>query len=89
MVTDFEGVGTVDASESVLLSPWLLICTFFGSLFLAFAKRRHELLNLDDPGKHRRVLQQYSPKFIDLLVGISAGTVIMSYALYTLWPSFF
>jgi hypothetical protein len=71
----------------VLLSPWLLVCTFFGSLFLAFAKRRSELLGLDDPGEHRPVLALYTPALLDQLLSLAAGTVILAYALYTLWPS--
>ena len=81
------GFGNSADGGSVLLSPWLLLCTFFGSLFLAFAKRRSELTNLEDPSKHRRVLAQYSPALLDQLVSLAAGTVIVSYALYTLWPS--
>ena len=81
------GFGAAGGAESVLLSPWLLICTFFGSLFLAFAKRRSELLALDDPGGHRPVLSRYSAPLLDQLVSLSAGTVIVAYALYTLWPS--
>lgn len=84
VVTGFGGVG---APESVLLSPWLLLCTFFGALFLAFAKRRSELLALDEPGAHRPVLDSYSAPLLDQLVSLSAGTVILAYALYTLWPS--
>jgi 4-hydroxybenzoate polyprenyltransferase len=84
VVTSFEGAGS---PESVLLSPWLLICTFFGSLFLAFAKRRNELLDLDDPDGHRPVLARYTAPLLDQLVSLSAGAVILAYALYTLWPS--
>ena len=79
--------GSPVAAENVLLSPWLLVCTFFGSLFLAFAKRRSELLSLDDPGKHRPVLALYTPALLDQLLSLSAGTVILAYALYTLWPN--
>ncbi len=81
------GFGAEGNSEAVLLSPWLLVCTFFGSLFLAFAKRRSELLTLDEPAAHRPVLGKYSAPLLDQLVGLSAGTVILAYALYTLWPS--
>jgi 4-hydroxybenzoate polyprenyltransferase len=81
------GFGAEGNGESVLLSPWLLICTFFGSLFLAFAKRRSELLTLENPGAHRPVLASYSAALLDQLVSLSAGTVILGYALYTLWPS--
>jgi 4-hydroxybenzoate polyprenyltransferase len=82
-----NGVVMALEGENVLLSPWLLICTFFGALFMAFGKRRNELLNLDNPGAHRRVLTLYSPALLDQLVGLSAGIVILAYALYTLWPS--
>ncbi|MCB1162582.1 MAG: decaprenyl-phosphate phosphoribosyltransferase [Candidatus Krumholzibacteriia bacterium] len=84
VVTAFGGAS---GPGSVLLSPWLLVCTFFGSLFLAFAKRRSELLELDEPGRHRPVLARYNGPLLDQLVGLSAGVVILAYALYTLWPS--
>jgi len=44
------------------LSPWLLVCTFFGALFLALAKRRRELTNAGvSAGGQRSVLQLYTP----------------------------
>ncbi|MBM4117853.1 decaprenyl-phosphate phosphoribosyltransferase [bacterium] len=81
--------GFADGNEqgSVLLSPWLLVCTFFGALFLAFAKRRSELVALAAPEDHRPVLSRYSAGLLDQLLGLSAGIVILAYALYTLWPS--
>lgn len=72
---------------AVLLSPWLLVCTFFGALFLAFAKRRSELVAVAVPDQHRPVLSRYSAALLDQLLGLSAGAVILAYALYTLWPS--
>ncbi|MDH4036689.1 MAG: decaprenyl-phosphate phosphoribosyltransferase [Candidatus Krumholzibacteria bacterium] len=72
--------------ENIEISPWLLICTLFLSLFLAFCKRRHELLFVENPGNHRETLQEYSPALLDQLVGISAGGSVLSYALYTIWP---
>lgn len=84
IVTDF---GDSLNSDRVLLSPWLLVCTFFGSLFMAFGKRRNELLSQEDPGRTRRVLAQYSSSLLDHLLTLSAGAVILAYALYTLWPS--
>ncbi len=81
------GFADVAGEGAVLLSPWLLLCTFFGALFLAFAKRRSELLGLEAPGGHRPVLGHYSAGLLDQLLGLSAGVVILAYALYTLWPS--
>lgn len=68
------------------ISPWLLICTLFLSLFLAFCKRRHELVTMANAGKHRRSLQEYSPALLDQLVGITAGGSVLAYAIYTIWP---
>ena len=84
LVTGF-GDGTEEGA--VLLSPWLLMCTFFGALFLAFAKRRSELLGLEAPDGHRPVLGSYTAALLDQLLGLSAAAVILAYALYTLWPS--
>jgi 4-hydroxybenzoate polyprenyltransferase len=70
----------------VEISPWLLICTLFLSLFLAFCKRRHELLTIENPRDHRASLHEYSPALLDQLVSISAGGSVLSYALYTIWP---
>jgi 4-hydroxybenzoate polyprenyltransferase len=80
-VEALEGFG-----ENIEISPWLLICTLFLSLFLAFCKRRHELLFVENPGNHRETLQEYSPALLDQLVSISAGGSVLSYALYTIWP---
>jgi 4-hydroxybenzoate polyprenyltransferase len=76
----------VDIDQTIELSPWLLICTLFLSLFLAFCKRRHELLSMTEASKHRESLAEYSPVLIDQLVGISASGAVLSYSLYTIWP---
>ena len=74
-------------SPGTELSPWLLVCTFFGALFLALAKRRRELANRTE-GAHeqRMVLTHYTPALVDGLLLVSAASSLMSYALYTIWP---
>jgi len=84
LVTGIENGGA--PAGSAFLSPWLLVTTFFGALFLAFAKRRGEL-QLDHAKKHRSVLVFYSPRLLDQLLTLSAGVVLLTYALYTLWPA--
>ena len=75
-------------SPETVLSPWLLVCTFFGALFLALAKRRRELANAgEDAGRRRAVLLHYTPVLLDGLLIVSAASSIMSYALYTIWPA--
>jgi len=86
MVTGIEPAEAA-GQGSVFLSPWLLVTTFFGALFLAFAKRRSELVAHGHARKTRRVLALYSPRLLDQLLALSAGVVLLAYALYTLWPS--
>ena len=75
------------APETVI-SPWLLVCTFFGALFLALAKRRREIANAgESAASQRAVLDHYSPELLDGLLLISAATSLMAYALYTIWPA--
>jgi len=72
---------------AVELSPWLIICTILLSLFIALGKRRHELVTLSDVAvKHRAILDEYNPQLLDQLISAVAGSTIMAYALYTLWP---
>ncbi len=69
------------------LSPWLLVCTFFGALFLALAKRRREIENAGaHAGEQRAVLLHYSAPLLDGLLLVTASASLMSYALYTIWP---
>jgi 4-hydroxybenzoate polyprenyltransferase len=75
-------------SPATVLSPWLLVCTFFGALFLGLAKRRRELANAGEgAGRRRAVLDRYTPALLDGLLLVSAASSIMSYALYTIWPA--
>lgn len=64
-------------------SQWLLVCGLMVTVFLGFAKRRAELLALEDGGGHRPVLDQYTPALLDNMISVSAAGVIVSYALYT------
>ncbi len=74
-------------SEPGQLSEWLLICTFFLALFLAFSKRRGEITDLsENAADHRPILASYSPKLIDEMIGVTTASSVMSYSLYTIWP---
>ena len=68
-------------------SKWLAINTLFLALFLAFGKRRHELVFLeDDAASHRTILSKYSPYLLDQLIGIVTASVVVVYMLYTFSP---
>jgi 4-hydroxybenzoate polyprenyltransferase len=69
----------------VPISAWLLVCMFQLALFLGFGKRRHEIVSLaEDARKHRQILSQYSETFIDQLIAIVLGGLIVSYAIYSI-----
>lgn len=69
----------------VELSAWLIACTTLLALFLGLTKRRHELVLLgENASQHRSHLSNYSPYFLDQLIGIVTASTVMSYALYTL-----
>jgi 4-hydroxybenzoate polyprenyltransferase len=68
-------------------SRWLLACGFFLTLFLGFTKRRAELARLaDGAARHRAVLQEYSPGFLDGAILVCAACMIAAYAWYTFAP---
>jgi 4-hydroxybenzoate polyprenyltransferase len=71
----------------VAATHWLIACTFLLALFLAFAKRRQELLILEDAAtNHRDVLGRYSLSYLDSVINIVIGASIVCYALYTVAP---
>jgi 4-hydroxybenzoate polyprenyltransferase len=67
----------------VPMSHWLLVCTILLALFLAFSKRRHELVLLADEARgHRRILQEYSPYLLDQMIGVVTASTLMAYIFY-------
>ena len=71
----------------VAISGWLLICTVLLALFLALGKRRHEYLTLEaDAVRHRPILAEYSPAFLDQMISVVTASTVTAYALYTMSP---
>ncbi len=70
----------------VLISPWIVFCTFSLALFIAAGKRRSELNELGGSGT-RGVLRHYSLEMLDILIAVSAGLTIIGYSLYTFLAS--
>lgn len=72
---------------SVIPSHWLIVCTFLLALFLAFTKRRQELLTLtENAADHREVLNEYTVSYLEKVNNILIGAAIVCYALYTVAP---
>ena len=66
------------------ITEWLFLTMTAISLFLAFGKRRGEMLCVSDAGATRRVLAQYNLRFLDGMLFVSAGLAIIFYALWAM-----
>jgi 4-hydroxybenzoate polyprenyltransferase len=72
---------------NVEISHWLLVCTLLLALFMALAKRRHELVLLADVASlHRRSLGDYEPGLLDQMIAITAASALIAYVFYTTSP---
>ncbi len=69
----------------VTISSWLLVCTMLLSLFLAMAKRRHELVILEgEAPNHRPILREYNVGFLDQMISVVTASTLVAYCLYTI-----
>jgi 4-hydroxybenzoate polyprenyltransferase len=74
--------GGIAAGASI--SKWLFLCTLFLALFLALNKRRAEIALLgEESGAHRANLREYTPAFLDQMVGVLAACTLVCYTMYT------
>lgn len=74
-----------EAGQPTEISVWLLMCTFFLSLFLGLGKRRHELVHQGSTS--RASLNSYSLDLVDRLTSITVAVTVLSYSIYTIWPT--
>ena len=72
---------------NVPVSGWLFLCALLLALFLGLAKRRQELVSLQDgASEHRPSLGEYSLPLLDQMLATVAGMCILAYGLYTVAP---
>ena len=71
----------------VVVSHWLFVCTILLAMFIALAKRRHELVLLaDGAASHRPILGEYSPYLLDQMIGVVTASTLIAYIFYTISP---
>jgi 4-hydroxybenzoate polyprenyltransferase len=71
----------------VEISHWLLVCTFLLALFIALAKRRHELVLLTNAAtSHRPILSEYTPYLLDQMIAVVTASTLIAYVFYTISP---
>jgi len=63
------------------ISPWLLICTFTLSLFLALCKRKNEI---ETARESRPVLKHYHPQLLAAFIALAGVLSVAEYCVYTL-----
>jgi 4-hydroxybenzoate polyprenyltransferase len=72
---------------NVAISHWLLVCTILLALFMALAKRRHELVLLAEGAMgHRPSLGEYSPYLLDQMIAVVTASTLIAYIFYTISP---
>jgi 4-hydroxybenzoate polyprenyltransferase len=75
------------AAIDVAFSHWLFVCTTLLALFIALAKRRHELVLLADGARsHRPILGEYSPYLLDQMISVVTASTLIAYIFYTISP---
>ncbi|UQA61320.1 decaprenyl-phosphate phosphoribosyltransferase [Polyangium aurulentum] len=65
------------------LSGFMVACTALLALFLGFGKRRHEIAS-STAGKQRAALEAYSPRILNVALGMTGLATVATYLAYTL-----
>ena len=74
-------------ATGVQLSKWIVLMTFLLTLFLAFAKRRDDVLRMTTTGQAARANpSRYNLTFINQAITITAGVMLVCYVMYTVSP---
>ena len=74
-------------ATGIPLSPWIVLMTFLLALFLAFAKRRDDVVMYEQSGVVTRGnILSYNLPFMNQTLGVIGTITIICYIMYTLSP---
>ncbi len=74
-------------ATGIHLSHWIVLMTFLLALFLAFAKRRDDVVMYEDSGvMMRRNVNRYNLTFMNQLIAVVGCLTMMCYIMYTVSP---
>ena len=74
-------------ATGVQLSKWIVLMTFLLTLFLAFAKRRDDVLKMNETGRApRKNTSRYNLTFINQAITITGTVMLVCYIMYTVSP---
>lgn len=77
-------------ASQIWLSQWIVIMVFLLALFLALAKRRHEVVLVERSEKQegRRSVSGYTVPFLNSALSLLGAVLIIGYIMYTLQPKY-
>lgn len=68
-------------------SKWIVLMTFLLTLFLSFAKRRDDVIRMNETGEApRKNTSRYNLTFINEAITITASVTLVCYIMYTVSP---
>lgn len=71
-------------ATGVQLSQWIILMTFLLALFLAFSKRRDDVIIYENTGiKSRKNVNRYNLQFINQAISIVSSITMVCYIMYT------
>ena len=71
----------------VAVSNWLVLMTFLLALFLSFAKRRDDVLRMNETGEPpRRNTIRYNLTFVNQAITVTGTVTLVCYSMYTVSP---
>ena len=71
-------------ASGIYLSHWIVLMTFLLALFLAFAKRRDDVVMYEECGvKMRKNVNRYNLVFMNQVIAVIACLTMMCYIMYT------
>lgn len=74
-------------STSIHLSKWIVLMTFLLMLFLSFAKRRDDVVRMNETGHApRQNTIRYNLTFINQAITITSNVTLVCYIMYTVSP---
>lgn len=78
---------TGSGATGIPLSAWIMVLTFVLALFLGFAKRRDDILILQENGQRtRESIDGYNLLFVQHAMTLTAAVAMVAYMLYTVSP---
>lgn len=74
-------------ATDIILSNWIVLMTFLLTLFLSFAKRRDDVLKMEETGiAPRKNTIRYNITFINQAITITGSVMLVCYIMYTVSP---